>query len=75
MTSTYIALAGLIVQLLWIVYWFGFFQGDYREFKTQAKESLARLESVFFKDVKVFRAEPDAAPEAAAAAAHFKRPR
>lgn len=53
MSPGVISIAGLALQLLWIVYWFGFFNGGYKEFKDRVAKSLERLEGVFFKDVKV----------------------
>jgi hypothetical protein len=48
-----VSIAGLTLQLLWIVYFFGFFRGTFQEFKENTTASLKRLESVFFTDVKV----------------------
>lgn len=50
-----VSIAGLALQLLWIVYFFGFFRGTFQEFKENTTESLKRLEGVFFSDVKVVR--------------------
>jgi hypothetical protein len=49
--------AGLLLQLLWIVYFFGVFQGGFREFKERVLSSLARLEKPYFDDVTVVRRE------------------
>jgi hypothetical protein len=56
--SLIVSCAGLALQLLWIVYWFGVFNGGFKEFKEHVLESLKRLEGVFFKDVRVFQREP-----------------
>jgi len=51
--SLAITIAGFVLNLFGLVYFFGFFRGSFEEFKSQTKESLKRLESVFFKDVHV----------------------
>jgi hypothetical protein len=48
-----VSIAGLALQLFWIVYFFGFFRGTFQEFKESTTASLKRLEGVFFTDVKV----------------------
>jgi hypothetical protein len=60
LTPLHISIAGLVLQLLWIVYWFGVFNGGFKEFKETVTKKLERLEGVFFKDVKVMPHEDTA---------------
>ncbi len=59
--SLAITMASFVLNLFGMVYFFGFFRGSFEEFKTQTKESLKRLESVFFKDVHVVARPAEAA--------------
>lgn len=51
--SLAVSLITLVLNCFGLVYFFGFFRGSFEEFKSHTKESLKRLESVFFKDVHV----------------------
>lgn len=58
----FVSIAGFLLQLIWIVYFFGFFRGMFQEFKENTTAALKRLEGVFFTDVKVV---PHPSPEQA----------
>ncbi|MBZ5522262.1 MAG: hypothetical protein LAP21_08470 [Acidobacteriia bacterium] len=62
--SLLIAGAGLLLQLISLVYFFGVFLGSFNEFKEHVKTSLARLEAPYFSDVKVMRRGDQVQPEA-----------
>lgn len=64
-----VSIAGLVLQLLWIVYFFGFFRGMFQEFKENVTASLKRLEAPYFSDVTVVRRNDAAGQHAFAAAA------
>jgi hypothetical protein len=53
--SLIVAGAGLLIQVLWVGYFFGFFLGSFKEFKVNTEKSLERLEAPYFNDVTVVR--------------------
>ena len=66
--SVVVGLCSFLLQLVWIVYFFGFFRGGFEEWKKRVNEFIGRIEGLFFTQVKVVQTsapEPEAAPERA----------
>jgi len=55
-----------LLQLFWIVYFFGFFRGGFEEWKKRVDTFIERIEGIFYTTVKVVQTsapETENAPE------------
>ncbi|HEV3041871.1 MAG TPA: hypothetical protein VHA33_29170 [Candidatus Angelobacter sp.] len=62
MQALIIGIIGIALHLLSLAFFLGFYFGVFKEFKKETEKSLARLESVYFSDVKIIRKDQEISP-------------